>query len=52
MVDDLERKLTAEGGSCFGSAGERRIAQFLDSYGFRYVYEHGVLVTDAGKPRI
>ena len=34
------------------SDGERRIAQFFDACSIRYLYEQGVLVSDAGKPKI
>ena len=52
MQQDLEHRLPSPHAPHFKSRGERRIADFLDSYSIHYQYEHGVYVTDQGKPRI
>lgn len=49
MFDD---RLNATWNQSFRSEGERRIADFLAAAGIRFVYEAGVLVIDAGKPKL
>lgn len=51
MTTDLEKRVGQKKDG-FKSEGERRIGEFLDSYGIRYRYEQGVLVEDKGKPKI
>ena len=52
MTRDLEERLRIGRKDRFKSEGERRIADFFDSYGIRYVYEQGVLVKDRDMQKI
>jgi hypothetical protein len=49
---DLESRVEKDRKDGFKSEGERRIGEFMDSYGIQYRYEQGVLVEDRGKPKI
>ncbi len=51
-TSDLETILRYTPLNGFKSAGEQRIADFLDRYGIRYIYEPPTAVTHHGKPRI
>lgn len=52
MVRHLEERIADSEQHAFKSAGERRIAEFLEASGIRYAYEQPLLVLDQGKPRI
>jgi len=49
---DLESILRYTPPSAFKSAGEQRIADFLDHHGIRYIYEPPTAVTQHGKTRL
>jgi len=49
---DLESILRYTPPNAFKSAGEQRIADFLDHHGIRYIYEPPTAVTQHGKTRL
>jgi len=52
MVRDLEQRIANGERYAFKSAGERRIAGYLEGCGIRHDYERPLLVIDQGKPKI
>ena len=49
---DLESILRYTPPNAFKSAGEQRIADFLDRHGIKYIYEPPTAVTQHGKTRL
>jgi len=50
---NLEGKLRGRNGKdILKSQGERRVAEFLDNYGIRYIYEKPVAILDGNKTKI